>query len=113
MILTPPSPDDTKTPEELFAMVDQYIDAVHDIIERREFLELNGLDSFIEYICKRVLELTPDDAKKYKPQLDGLYADMDDLQKHLEAAKKDVRGDIDQLNKQAAAVKAYKKQDKK
>lgn len=112
MILTPPQADDAKTPEELFAMVDQYIDAVHNIIERREFLELNGLDNFIDYLCKRVLALTPEEAQRYKPQLDGLMADMDDLQAHLQAAKQSVRGDIDQLNKQSAAAKAYKKQDK-
>ena len=107
-MMLPPKPDDTKTPEELFALVDDYIDAVHAIIERRDFLELKGLDTFIDYLCGRVMALSPDEAKQHAQALNDLLADMNDLQARMEAAKKDVRGELDKLNKQAVAHKAYK-----
>lgn len=107
----PPKPDDAKTPEELFTQVENYIDAVHGIIDRREFLELQGLDTFINYLCERVVAMDAEEAKLYAVQLNGLLAEMNTLGARLEESKKDVRGEIDQVNKQAAANKAYKKQD--
>ena len=107
----PPLPDDAKTPEELFAQVDHYIDQVHEIIDRRDFLELRGLDDFVEYLCGRIVTMSEDEAKKYAPQLTGLWEDMNELQQRLEGARDTVRDDIDKLNKQAAATKAYKKKE--
>lgn len=102
-----PSPDDAKTPEELFAQVNGYIAQVHDIIERRDFLELGGLDDFVDYLCQRVMALPPEEAVQYADQLDVLLTNMHELQSHLKAAQGDVRSEIDQLNKQTAAKKAY------
>ncbi|MBN8542920.1 MAG: hypothetical protein J0M34_01495 [Alphaproteobacteria bacterium] len=104
----PPIPDDNKTPDELFQQVAAYIDEVHGIIDRRDFLELKGLDDFIDYLCGRVMKLTPDEAKLYGVKLNELLADMNDLQARIEAAKLDVRAEINTLAKQAAAAKAYK-----
>ena len=107
----PPTPDDAKTPEELFAQVEQYIDQVNGIIDRREFLELKGLDTFIDYLCKRVVAMDAEEAKRYAAQLNALLAEMNTLGARLEDAKKNVRGEIDQVNKQATAHKAYTKQE--
>ncbi|MFZ4126118.1 MAG: hypothetical protein ACOYJ2_08660 [Rickettsiales bacterium] len=104
----PPIPDDAKTPDELFAQVEAYIDEVHGIIDRRDFLELKGLDDFIDYLCSRVIQLTPDEAKLYGVKLNDLLADMNDLQARIEGAKRDVRAEMNTLAKQSVAAKAYK-----
>lgn len=105
---TPPIPDDSKTPDELFAQVATYINEMHAIIERRDFFELKGLDSFIDYLCSRVIQLTPDETKLYGVKLNELLADMNDLQARIEAAKHDVRDELNRLAKQTIATKAYK-----
>ena len=85
-----PDLDPSRSAEVLFGDILAYVDAADAMLQKREPLLLAGLDTAVEALCKRVMELNPVQSKEYAPELEHLMERITKLQTNMEAMQEEI-----------------------
>jgi hypothetical protein len=107
--MTLPDLDPSRAPELLFGDILAYVDAADAMLAKREPLLLAGLDTAVESLCKRVMELQPEQAKEYAPELEHLMARITQLQTSMETMREEIAATLQSVGVQKKANLAYNK----
>lgn len=102
-----PNLDPNVSPETLVADIRDYVAKADALLNARDAMNLTGLDTAIESLCQRILQLTPEESKKYLPELEALMESVTALQAKMEALQTEVKATINSLGNQRKATKAY------
>ncbi|MCI5049089.1 MAG: hypothetical protein MRY32_01980 [Rickettsiales bacterium] len=92
----------------LFEDLMGYINESKVILEKGDYLELNGLDNKVAELCEAVHNLTPEESKEYADDLDTMMQELDGLQKLFLEQRDRVGADLKSINQFQQASKAYK-----
>ena len=103
-----PNLDPSRSADALYADILDYVVKADAMVTARDPLSLAGLDTAVDALCKRVLALEENEAKKFAGSLTELLARIDQLQKKMMALQNEVATTINSLNKSKKATKAYK-----
>lgn len=86
-----------------------YIGKADAMMQSGQFTTLAGLDEAVDALCKRVIALDVDTARTFAPRLQELLTRLDALQQTMQTALDACKTEVDDLDKHAKGVKAYKK----
>jgi hypothetical protein len=106
--MTLPDLDPTRSPELLFGDIVTYVTKATAMIEARDTVSLVGLDTSIEAMCQRILELPPETAREYGPELAHLVQAIDGLRGKMLLLQNEMATTIKSLSTQKKASQAYK-----
>jgi hypothetical protein len=106
--MTLPDLNPARAPELLFGDILAYVEQATTMVAERDTVSLVGLDSSIETMCQRILELPPEAAKEYAPELAHLMQAIDGLRDKMLALQNEMATTIKSLGSQKKASQAYK-----
>ena len=106
--MTLPDLDPARAPELLFGDILAYVEKASAMVEARDTVSLVGLDTSIETMCQRILELPPETAKEYAPELAHLVQAIDGLRDKMLVLQNEMATTIKSLSTQKKASQAYK-----
>ncbi len=104
-----PDLDPSRSAEVLFGDILAYVDAADAMLVKREPLLLAGLDTAVEALCKRVMELNPVQSKEYTPELEHLMQRITQLQTNMVAMQEEIATTLQSVGVQKKANAAYNK----
>lgn len=94
--------------EALLKGLSDYISQAKGILEKGDFLELEGLDDQVKTLCDSVLSLKVEESLSFADELDGTMKELDELQKMFVESRDKLAGDMQDLGKHKKASVAYK-----
>ena len=106
--MTLPDLDPACVPEMLFGDIMAYVEQATAMVAARDTVSLFGLDTSIEAMCQRILELPPAAAKEYAPELAHLVQAIDGLRTKMLALQSEMATTLTSLDTQKKASHAYK-----
>ena len=98
---------DMGTPETLFGDIAAYIEKARGLLERGEWVDLQGLDKDVEALCLSVAALSPEQAQEYAPELEFLRDHMESLGAAIAEQRDAIKGEIKGTETIERANKAY------
>jgi hypothetical protein len=107
--MTLPNLDPSRSAELLFGDIMAYVDAADAMLQKREPLLLAGLDTAVEALCKRVMDLKIEEAKEYAPELEHLMARITQLQTNMVTMQDEIAATLQSVGVQKKANLAYNK----
>ncbi len=94
-------------PDALMNDLITYIEKAERLLKAGHMTELAGLNDAVDRLCARVLSLKPEISREYAPELEHLNTRLDDLQRAMVGAQKQIEENLEALNKRQRATKAY------
>lgn len=104
-----PAISEESTPQELLHGLDGYITAASDALERRDMIDLSGLDAVVDALCARVLTLSSAEQRDYAEKLDQLGARLNILQRTMIEAQAAIKSELNVSATRQKASRAYRK----
>lgn len=101
------------TQQELFEDVAKFVEDSRILISNGAAVELDGLDKQVQNLCAKVLELSPEERKKYADLLHELLGELKILGDDLLIKKETLAHEIRYLSSHKKASIAYKTADAK
>lgn len=92
---------------ELFDGVRDYIKDAHEIMERGEFIELDGLDGRVAELCEAIVSMPQDQAADYATELEALMGELNVLKDMFEQGKASLAEELSGVNQHKQAASAY------
>ena len=107
--MTLPDLDPARSAEQLFGDIMAYVDAANEMLVKREPVLLAGLDTAVESLCTRVMELKIEEAKEYAPELEHLMERITQLQTNMVTMQDEIASALKSVSVQQKANLAYNK----
>lgn len=95
----------------LYDAIDHVVEEARGHLRAGQIASLEGLDRQVAVLCHVIQEMPREEAQKMLPQLDGLLANIQALQDEMQAARDQVKQEIDGTKNIQRAHKAYKQSD--
>lgn len=102
-----PKLDTSQGPDVLFEAVRDYVAYADAQVEKREEVDLTGLDIAIRALCEGVLQLPVSEAKAYNEKLSTLMQAIEVMQKKMVTLQAEIATTMKSLGAQKKAAKAY------
>ncbi len=99
------------TVDELFEEVENYIRDAMEILDKEEYLKLEGLDQKVAAICNEVMSLPQEATREYLGRMDTMVTQLDLLKKVMEEHKAKIADQLNSVDANRRAHQAYAKSD--
>lgn len=99
---------DKPAPQEMLQHIRSFIGVTKTHIGSGGEIDLSGLEVKVQELCEAVLDMPKHEADAYRQSLAELVAELDGLKAQMMAAQAELRNQLNTLNMQQKAVKAYK-----
>lgn len=102
-----PKLDTANGPDVLFDAIRDYVAYADAQVEKREEVDLTGLDIAIRALCEGVMELPVGEAKAYNEKLAVLMEEIEAMQQKMVTLQGEIATTMKSLGAQKKAAKAY------
>ena len=94
--------------EALLNGLNDYIAQAKEILERGDYLELEGLDDQVKALCDSVMSLQVEESLSFADELDATMKELDGLQALFMESRDQLADDMQGVGKHKQAAMAYK-----
>ena len=101
------TPQEPPSAEQLLAKIGRYVEQCYWDLDAGKQVDLSGMDEEVGVLCEQVALLPVEEAERLQPKMQELMARLTDLGKKLEETRREVQRQLENLNLQQKAQKAY------